>query len=57
MKSWKKDSVLVSSEEGIQQRDQDCEKDKSVCYKKNTCRKNKIHVKEHIGKPGMSCVA
>ena len=33
-----------------------CEKDKSICYKKNTCRKNKIHVKEHTGKLRMSCV-
>ena len=42
MKSWKKDSVLVSSEEGIQQRDRGSEVGRVFI-------RNEVHVEEDAG--------
>lgn len=55
---------LVFFEEGIQQRNQDCEKDKkkkllearSTWEKQNMCGRNKVYVEEQMGKLKMSCM-
>ena len=42
-------SVLVFFEERIQQREQDCKMDKVFT-------RSKVHVEEHMGKLGVSCM-